>query len=163
MVTAAVIHVAAIALPLSGLEAMAAQALELKLPATECMNNKGEFKVFTHALCELARCLKDARETHARLEEELALKNVSCDDAIRQAQEASRLAEESRAANLMGAAGKLESVVHRVMASAGALSNRMERISEGADLQKQRMMETATAMGEMNMAITDISRSSSDA
>ncbi|WP_243367242.1 bacteriohemerythrin [Fundidesulfovibrio soli] len=160
---AAAVHVAIIALPLAGLETMAKQALEMKLPATECININGEFKVFSHAFCELARCLKDAQETHARLEAEMALRNAACDDAILQAQEASRLAEESRAANLLGAAGKLENVVRRVLASAGALSNQMERISEGADLQKQRMVETATAMGEMNMAITDISRSSSDA
>ncbi|WP_243310349.1 bacteriohemerythrin [Fundidesulfovibrio agrisoli] len=163
VIVAAAIHMALMAGPLSELENLAKQAMDMKLPAMEHINLHGEFKIFANAFRELSRCLKDAQATHARLEEEMAVKNVSCEDAIRQAQEASRLAEESRAANLMGAAGKLENVVRRVMASAGALSNRMERISEGADLQKQRMMETATAMGEMNMAITDISRSSSDA
>ena len=160
---AAVIHLAFVAPPLSRIESSARQALGMTLPAGAPVEGAGGFHVISKAVDELALCLKDSRAANARLEEEIAAKGASFDEAILQAQEASRLAEESRAANLLGAANKLESVVRRIMASAGALSNQMERISEGADLQKQRMYETATAMSEMNMAITDISRSSSDA
>jgi len=123
----------------------------------------GEFGVLHQGLAELAACLKDARAQNTLYKNDLEAARKYCDDALLQAQEASRLAEESRIRNLLGASRKLEGVVERIMNSAGALSNQMERISEGADLQKQRMIETATAMDEMNMAIADISRSSSDA
>jgi len=87
----------------------------------------------------------------------------SCQDSIDQAQEASRLAEESRIKNLLSASSKLETVVQEILSSAGQISNQMEYISSGAETQKHRMSETMTAMDEMNVAIRDISHSTSDA
>ena len=87
----------------------------------------------------------------------------SCKESIDQAQEASRLAEESRIKNLLSASSKLETVVQDILSSAGQISNQMENISSGAETQKHRMSETMTAMDEMNVAIRDISHSTSDA
>ena len=87
----------------------------------------------------------------------------SCEAAIIQSKEASRLAEESRASNLLSASSKLENAVQRIMVAARELSSRMESVSRGADVQMQRMNVTSSSMGEMNLAISDISRSSSDA
>ena len=152
-----------VASPLGRLLEMAQAAEAGKLSAGTPPVGAGEFAVLSKALCDLSECLAAARKAAADNEAALVLAQRTCDDSILQAQDASRLAEESRAENLLSASTKLETVVDRIMNSAGALSNRMERISEGADLQKQRMIETATAMDEMNMAIGDISRSSSDA
>ncbi|MFP5222499.1 MAG: bacteriohemerythrin [Acidobacteriota bacterium] len=149
--------------PLSRLLEMAKAAEGGKLSTNAPLAGGAEFAQLSKALCELSECLAAARELAAEKDAALIQAQRSCDDSILQAQDASRLAEESRAENLLSASTKLETVVERIMNSAGALSNRMERISEGADLQKQRMIETATAMEEMNMAIGDISRSSSDA
>ncbi|WP_235956986.1 bacteriohemerythrin [Fundidesulfovibrio magnetotacticus] len=123
----------------------------------------GEAGELGKALLDYSQCVCAARDQAAAHKAVVESTVKSCDDSLLQAQEASRLAEESKAKNLLGASRKLESVVERIMHSAGSLSNQMERISEGADLQKQRMIETATAMDEMNMAIADISHSSSDA
>ncbi len=149
--------------PLGEVAALAAQARAANMPSGQPGDDAGAIAPLRAALIELADCLKQARaEADARAQDVQRLR-AACDDQILQAQEASRLAEESRAHNLLSASSRLEAVVGKVMASAEALSHRMERISEGADLQKQRMIETATAMDEMNMAIGDISRSSSDA
>ena len=149
--------------PLGRLLFMALAAAKGELPATPPSAGPWEFETLSKALADLSVCLKDARLSASESHKALELERKSCDDSILQSLEASRLAEESRVANLLSASTKLESAVQRILASAGDLSNQMERISEGADLQKQRMNETATAMGEMNMAISDISRSSSDA
>jgi hemerythrin-like metal-binding protein len=151
------------AAPLSRLLEMALAAEAGNLSANAHSAGPGEFAVLSKAMCGLSECLATARKIAADNEAALLLAQKTCDESILQAQDASRLAEESRADNLLSASTKLESVVKRIMNSAGELSNRMERISEGADHQKQRMIETATAMDEMNMAIGDISRSSSDA
>jgi len=152
-----------VANPLGRLEVMAVSALKTELDAAAQPAGPGEFQPISKALAHLSSCLKQAAQDAALKQTEHAALRREAEESIRQAQEASRLAEQSRAENLLSASGKLEDVVQRIMASAGALSNQMERISEGADLQKQRMIETSTSMDEMNMAISDISRSSSDA
>ena len=152
-----------VASPLSRLVEMIGDAKAGKLSSGTAPAGGGEFFLISKALCDLSECLADARKAAAESEAAFVKAQQAWDSSILQAQDASRLAEESRAENLLSASTKLEAVVGRIMNSAGALSNQMERISEGADLQKQRMIETATAMDEMNMAIGDISRSSSDA
>ncbi|BAH77147.1 bacteriohemerythrin [Solidesulfovibrio magneticus] len=97
------------------------------------------------------------------LKSEINTIESSCNESIGQAQEASRLAEESRIKNLLSASSKLETVVQDILSSAGQISNQMESISSGAETQKNRMSETMTAMDEMNVAIRDISHSTSDA
>jgi len=149
--------------PLGRLLLMAQSAAKGELPSASPSAGPWEFETLSNALADLSTNLKQARLTAAESQQAQELERRSCNDSILQSQEASRLAEESRVANLLSASTKLESAVQRILASAGDLSNQMERISEGADLQKQRMNETATAMGEMNLAISDISRSSSDA
>ncbi|GAB6038866.1 hypothetical protein JCM15519_34250 [Fundidesulfovibrio butyratiphilus] len=123
----------------------------------------GELNAIFTCLYDLTDC--KARDEVAAREREALLVSLktSCDDSIRQAQAASRLAERSRSDNLVSASSKLEDMAKRVLASAEALSTQMERISEGADMQRQRMEETGNSMGEMNSAILDISSSSSDA
>ncbi len=152
-----------VAAPLSKLESMAAAALKTELDDTAEAAGPGEFGPISKALCNLSVCLKQATQDAATQTSKHLSTCRASDEALRQAQEASRLAEQSRSENLLDASSKLEHVVQRIMSSAGALSNRMERISEGADLQKQRMIETSTSMDEMNMAIIDISRNASDA
>ena len=142
--------------PLTGLDRQA-RTLVSGLPPGE------ELACAAAALAALGQELDQARALAAQGEKTLSLANDANRQSVRQAMEASRLAEQSRVDNLRAASNKLEDAVRRVMRSAGDLSSQMERISEGADLQGQRMEETARAMEEMNLAIADISRSSSDA
>jgi hemerythrin-like metal-binding protein len=168
VIAAGVLAVAALILfavmvggPLDRLAAQAREAAQGKRPAEPA--GPGEFGAVSATIGELADALKAARKEIDDAHTGLQACQRTCDDSVLQAQEASRLAEEARIANLKSSSSKLENVVDRIVNSARALSNQMERVSEGADLQKGRMIETATAMGEMNIAIADISRSSSDA
>ncbi|MFZ5425419.1 MAG: bacteriohemerythrin [Thermodesulfobacteriota bacterium] len=157
------VYLAAAASPLGRLAALAEDALQSRPVKDSPDAGPGEFAAVSKALKELAACLADARKQAEEHRADLELARKACEESILQAQEASRLAEQARADNMLSASTRLETVVERVMHSAESLSSQMERISEGADLQKQRMMETATAMEQMNVAILDISRSSSDA
>jgi len=149
--------------PLSRLSELLPKAEAGTFSAKDASGFSGEFAVLAKGLHDLSACIADSAKLVAEKEAAVLTVQNAGREAIAQAQEASRLAEKSRAEYLLGAATRLEQVVQRVLRSAGDLSAQMERISEGADVQKQRMVETATAMGEMNMAIADISRSSSDA
>ena len=152
-----------IAIPLSQLHTLARETAEARLSPADHPSGPGEFKRLSQLLAVLSRLLEQERRESQQSKEALEKEHRAGSDSIRQAQEASRLAEEYRVKNLVEASGKLEQVAERVLSSAVALSSQMQRISEGADLQKSRMFETATAMEEMNIAIRDISHSSSDA
>jgi hemerythrin-like metal-binding protein len=149
--------------PLGRLTAMAQAACKAELRRNPPAAGIGEFATLSSALGELSTCLMESNQATIEKQKELDAMRRTCDESILQAQQASRMAEESRAENLLNASTMLEAMVERIMNSAGRLSNEMERIAEGADLQTQRMIETATAMEQMNMAISDISHSSSDA
>jgi|GEM_PF-1149475 len=147
----------------ASLTAMLPAAREGALSPSKAADFAGDYGLLASGLAELSGCIKDSRSCLDEKDKAVATLRRASEEAVTQAREASRLAEKSRADYLLNAATKLENVVSRVMASAEELSNEMERISDGADVQRQRMLETSTAMGEMNMAIGDISKSSSDA
>ena len=142
---------------------MLPEAREGKLDTSRFPVFSGPYGALASGLAELSGCIRESRSCLDEKEKTTQAMHRATEEAIGQAREASRLAEKSRADYLLNAATKLETVVSRIMASAGGLSGEMERISEGAGIQRQRMLETSTAMGEMNMAIGDISKSSSDA
>ncbi len=95
--------------------------------------------------------------------DELRAMAARSEEAVRQAMEASRLAEQSREEGMREAAGRLQGVAHSITESTDRLVELTSRIVAGADSQKGRMHHTATAMSEMNMAITEVSRSAAEA
>ena len=122
-----------------------------------------ELDYIKKSITTLANNISTLSKENNLLNDKSVALEISCQESITQAQEASRLAEESRIKNLLSASAKLETVVLDILESAGQISNQMEQISTGAETQKHRTTETVTAMEEMNVAIRDISHSTSDA
>lgn len=132
-------------------------------------NNKNSTKT-SYTLEKINDLFQEIIDKNSFLEQnlfnlELQIKQtiISHKNSLKEAEEATKLSEDSRAKNLLNAATKLEEVVKDILTAAGQISNQMEQISIGAENQTQRMNETVTAMDEMNIAIRDISHSSSDA
>lgn len=108
---------------------------------------------------ELRTCRRDLESKS----DELRAMAARSEEAVRQAMEASRLAEQSREEGMREAAGRLQGVAHSITESTDRLVELTSRIVAGADSQKGRMHHTATAMSEMNMATTEVSRSAAEA
>ena len=164
VLAALVVTVMLVNAPLGKLMAMveSASANQCLIPDPD-YSPPGEFRQIFAGLYSQFDCALKAQKGAKEKEALAAGMKAACDDAILQAQESSRLAERSRADNLIAAAAKLENVAMRVLKAAEELSGQMERISEGADMQRHRMEETSASMGEMNSAILEISNGSSDA
>ncbi len=111
----------------------------------------------------LARELQSCKAELTAKSEELRTVAARSEEAVRQAGEASSMAEQAREDGMREAAGRLQVVAHRITESADLLESLSARIVSGADNQKDRMHHTAVAMGEMNLAITEVSRSAATA
>ncbi|EGJ49683.1 bacteriohemerythrin [Desulfocurvibacter africanus] len=115
------------------------------------------------AVESLAGELRSCKAELTAKSEELRTVTARSDEAVRQAGEASQMAEQAREEGMREAAGRLQEVAHKITESSDLLESLSSQIVSGADNQKERMHHTAVAMGEMNMAITEVSRSAATA
>ncbi|WP_232034903.1 methyl-accepting chemotaxis protein [Desulfovibrio ferrophilus] len=83
--------------------------------------------------------------------------------AADEANEARQMAERAKSEGMRAAADKLEVVVARVAAASEEISAQSNEIRQGAELQSQRIAETATAMEEMNATVLEVARNSGQA
>lgn len=95
--------------------------------------------------------------------QELASVRKRSEDAVQQANKASRMAEQSREDGMREAAGQLEDMVQKVTEASDKLSSLTSDVRDGADNQRDRMHETSVAMDEMNSAIAEVSRGAAEA
>ena len=84
-------------------------------------------------------------------------------EATTQAEEARRQAENAKREGMLQAAGLLEEVTLRLTSSSEQLAAQVEQSSRGAEFQKERAGETATAMEEMNATVLEVARNASQA
>ncbi len=82
--------------------------------------------------------------------------------AMNEAEAAKRKAESGRKI-ILDAAKRLEKVVERMTTSSKELSAQVEQSSRGADIQTERVGETASAMEEMNATVLEVSMNASNA
>ncbi|MDO5484440.1 MAG: methyl-accepting chemotaxis protein, partial [Desulfovibrionaceae bacterium] len=83
--------------------------------------------------------------------------------AVKEAEQARREAETARRDGMLAAAGQLEAVVEIVSSASAHLSTQIEESERGAELQGERMAETATAMEEMNCTVLEVAKNANDA
>jgi methyl-accepting chemotaxis protein len=83
--------------------------------------------------------------------------------AVREAEEAKALAERARREGMLQAADRLENVAGELAAISAGLSARLADSSNGAEVQKARAEETATAMEQMTSTVLDVARNASEA
>ena len=83
--------------------------------------------------------------------------------AMAEAEVARAAAERAKSEGMHQAASQLEVIVDRVGSAAEELSAQIEQASRGADVQRERTGETATAMEEMNSTVMEVARNASSA
>lgn len=111
---------------------------------------------------EAIRQLEENRKEYEALAARLEAQQREADNSIRQAAEASRIAEEAREQGMGEVASKLDTMVGKTTSATAHITDLTDTIAEGAKTQRERMQETATAMVEMAAAVTDISRNTQE-
>ncbi len=122
-----------------------------------------ELGVLAGALRDMVAKLKAGMEAIKVKEAEALTMAQRAEKALLEAQEAERHACEARALGLKEAATKMQGVVTGVEGVSGELIRQMHTIESGAENQRMRTTETATAMDEMNATVLEISRNASTA
>lgn len=80
------------------------------------------------------------------------------DKASREEQRISELFE-----SLKEASAKAEDISHKALGAVNDLSGEVDLVARGVEVQRDRMMETATAMEEMNSTVAEVARNASHA
>ena len=134
-----------------------------RLDGTLNVGRKDELGVLARALQTMVERLREmiaATEQKTREAETLA---EQAGEATRAAQAAHREAEQARREGQLDAAERLNVIVDELNASAQTLETRLETAAGGADVQRQRAAETATAMEEMNATVMEVARNAAEA
>ncbi|WP_027721571.1 methyl-accepting chemotaxis protein [Maridesulfovibrio zosterae] len=84
-------------------------------------------------------------------------------DALADAEVARNEAENAKREGMLQAAGHLEKIVAQVSSATQELSSQIEESRSGADVQRERTTEAATAMEEMNASVFEVAQNASKA
>ncbi len=113
-----------------------------------------------HRMAEnLKRKIGEAEEESRRA----AQQAEAAQKATKEAEAATIRAESAKREGMHAAAEQLSSVVERMTSAAEELSAQVEEASRGADMQRGKVTETATAMEEMNATVLEVARNASTA
>ncbi len=114
------------------------------------------------ALTGMVAHLEDASRTCRESEAEALRQHRSAEEAL-----AKSRAEEAEVstllANMNTAAAKAQAVSEKIFAAIGELTGRVNSVSQGVEVQRDRMTETATAMEEMTGTIIEVARNAASA
>ena len=122
-----------------------------------------ELGVLADGLRHMVLRLKEGMQNVCVKETEALELAKKAENALLETHAAQEEANRARTQGLQEAAEKMSSVVQGVENASAALVNQVAGIEQGADTQKARTTETATAMDEMNATILEISRNASTA
>jgi len=84
-------------------------------------------------------------------------------EATHRAEEAQKQAERARKDGMLQAAGSLEEIVVQVASASEELNLQIQDSRKGADVQRERVAETATAMEQMNATVLEVAGNASSA
>ncbi|WP_163349576.1 methyl-accepting chemotaxis protein [Desulfovibrio sp. JC010] len=108
---------------------------------------------------ELGKLLKSTEEKSQEAEEQTRLAK----DALAEAEEARSAAENAKREGMLQAANHLEQIVDQVTSASQELSAQIEQSRAGAEVQRERSAEAATAMEEMNASVFEVAQNASQA
>ncbi|MFV0421537.1 bacteriohemerythrin [Oleidesulfovibrio sp.] len=106
----------------------------------------------------LKQTMQEARDSQREASEHAANTGVALKEAREHQEQAKTLLN---AVN--GASSKAQGFSENVYAAMEELSTRIEQVNANVDIQRDRMMETATAMEEMNGTVYEVARNAADA
>lgn len=131
------------------------------IPDESCFS--GELLTLQQALkgmvVDLGKLLKTTEEKGFEAEEQTKLAK----EALAEAEEARSAAESAKREGILQAAGELEQIVNQVTRASTELTTQIEQSRSGAEIQRERSAEAATAMEQMNASVFEVAQNASRA
>jgi len=127
------------------------------------LSRRDEIGQIYAALDEMAATLEGNITEITRKTEEAERRARDAQEATAEAHAARAQAEVAQREGMQAAALRLEDVVAHVAAASAEIARQTGEIRHGAEVQGQRIAETATAMEEMNATVLEVARNSGEA
>lgn len=162
---AAVIFLVArsIAAPLGKLTSFAEQVAEGDLDAHVSIDQPDEIGRLHGSLTRMVSSLRDVIGQAEEKAAEAEQNSQAATEAMQQAEAARNEAVQARREGMLEAAGHLEEIVTRISAASEELGAQIDESSRGAEIQRERASESATAMEQMNASVLEVARNASEA
>ena len=163
MIVAGVLFARSLSRPLGRATAFAVSVAEGNLNEALVVTNKDEIGTLAFALRKMLENLKaKILESEQKTKEAEAMAHKS-QRATEEATEAKKQAELAKRDGMLQAASQIDTVVEQLTAASQELSTQVEQAGRGAELQRERAGETATAMEEMNATVLEVAKNASRA
>ena len=121
------------------------------------MDRKDEIGSLAQALEQMVINLRARIADAEQKSNEAAVQTLKAQDAMSEAKHAQETAEQGRQ-TLLEAAANVDQVVSRLSAATEELSAQVEQSSRSAEVQRDRVTSSATAMEEMNATVLEVAR-----
>ncbi|MGE4299915.1 MAG: bacteriohemerythrin [Desulfovibrionaceae bacterium] len=148
--------------PLDRIQGFAGEIAAGHLDASLGGDYKQEILSLKDSVAAMVRSLKASMADAHRKSEEAERNAHETQQALATAKE-----QEARVSTLIqrmtATAGKARSVSETLFSAIGELSDQVDDVNKGMDVQSARMAETATAMEEMNATVLEVARNASQA
>lgn len=152
----------AIANPLVSISGKASLVAGGDLSQQFLLNRKDELGSLSSSLDQMVVNLRARIAEAEQKSREAAAETQKANEAMVEANTAKAKAEEGQRA-ILEAAANVEVVVNRLSTATEQLSAQVEQSSRGADMQRERVTSSATAMEEMNSTILEVARNAGTA
>ncbi|WP_051294724.1 methyl-accepting chemotaxis protein [Maridesulfovibrio bastinii] len=127
------------------------------------MYRKDEVGVLAESLDEMKETLQNNMEVIEIKGREAEEKAEAAEKAKLEADEARRQAESAKQQGMYHAAEELEGIVSQISVASSELNRLIQESMEGSEIQRNRTTETATAMEQMNTAVSEVAANSAKA
>jgi len=149
--------------PVNRCEEYAQAVAKGRLDETLTFESGDELGILAESLRHMVAKLK-ANMAEIKEKEALAVTQAGkAQDALRQAEEARGLADQSRCQGMFEAAGKLTQVVEGLKTASEQMAANIREVAGGMVTQQERTTQTAAAMEQMNATILEVSRNAGKA
>ncbi|WP_027723307.1 methyl-accepting chemotaxis protein [Maridesulfovibrio zosterae] len=133
------------------------------LEKTLTVQGRGEIRTLIAALQAMVINLVDMIAMSEKKTQEAEAQSEMARKATQDAEEARSSAEVAKSEGMNHAALELEGITSQVGAASSQLASQIENSRSGAEAQKSRTTETATAMEEMNASMLEVAHNASQA
>lgn len=128
---------------------------------TDINRFSGEMKALNQSLHSMVHNLSGYIKNAEAKSAEAEIQTQKAQEALALAEAARLAGERARQEGAIQTAGDLEGIVHGVSSTADSLVEQAQSVAHSTELQRERTMEAATAMEEMNASVIEIANNAS--
>ena len=149
--------------PANNLARVAAEIAGGNLDATLVVNRKDEIGELQKSLVTMVERLRVMIRESDDKAHEAAMESGKARQAMDEAEQARKEAELAKREGALHAASTLEAIVESITSAVAQLSDHVEESQNGAQRQRERTTESATAMEQMSASVLEVARNANQA